>query len=261
MASNQEIIIKRYGDGSREEGRASGERAEYDMEYKYTKRILDRYIKRDAAVLEIGCGTGYYGMYLADKCKDYTGIDIVPANIALLSKKIAERKLENAHAMVADATNLKEFADGSFDVVLALGPIYHLPPKEQETVFKESKRVCKQNGVVMFAYITKLGIYLYHCLKAPEKYPNAQKNQSLLREGIDDTRDQVYWFHMPEEMEALAQEHGLAVVDNLGVDFTFIQQNAGEKAAREEVFDRMCASPFCTAFANHAVMVCINRTL
>lgn len=44
MAKNAEKIIKRYGDGSREENRNSGERADYIMEYKYTKKLLNNYI-------------------------------------------------------------------------------------------------------------------------------------------------------------------------------------------------------------------------
>lgn len=39
-------------------------------------------------MLEIGCGTGYYGFYYADKCQEYLGIDIVPDHIALFKQKI-----------------------------------------------------------------------------------------------------------------------------------------------------------------------------
>ena len=81
MASNANNIISSYGDGSREENRSTGKRADYNMEYKYTKRILNKYITRNSFVLEIGCGTGYYGMYLSDKCYKYTGVEIATGNI------------------------------------------------------------------------------------------------------------------------------------------------------------------------------------
>ena len=67
MASNAEKIINRYGDGSREENRNSSTRADYTMEFKYTKRLLDKYITNKFSIAEIGCGTGYYGIYLSDK--------------------------------------------------------------------------------------------------------------------------------------------------------------------------------------------------
>lgn len=43
-------IIARYGDGMWEENRSSGERADYIMEFKYTKRLLDKYITKECSV-------------------------------------------------------------------------------------------------------------------------------------------------------------------------------------------------------------------
>ena len=260
VALNAPKIISRYGDGTREENRSSGDRSDYLMEYKYTKRILDRYIATGSTVLEIGCGTGYYGRYLADKCSHYTGVDITPGNIDVFNKKVAELGLSNVKGFTGDAINLEEIADDSFDVVLNFGPLYHLPPAERELVFKESKRVCKSQGIVMFAYINKIGVYLGRCLNEPEKYPNRQKNVSILKKGMDDTREDIYWFAMPEEMEDAAVRNGLIVVENLGVDFVFVPQmheSAEEnKESWEELSDFLCASESCAGFSNHAVMVC-----
>jgi hypothetical protein len=44
MAKNADKIVARYVDGSREENRNSGERADYIMEYKYTKKLIDKYV-------------------------------------------------------------------------------------------------------------------------------------------------------------------------------------------------------------------------
>lgn len=260
MASNSKIIIDRYGDGRREENRSSGSRADYIMEYKYTKRIVDRYVTRESNIVEIGCGTGYYGIYLADKCLKYTGVDITPGNINLLNTKINELGLSNVSGFVGDATNMSKFDSEMFDIVMTFGPLYHLPPFERELVFAESKRICKPGGIIMFAYINKAGVYLGGCLNEPDKYPNQSKNKSILVDGIDDTRDSVYWFTTPEEMEEIAKQHCISVVENLGVDFIFIPDmynlNSEKKDSWEEFVDFMCASKSCTGFANHAVMVC-----
>lgn len=260
MASNAQKIIARYGDGAREEGRSLSGRAEYSMEYKYTKRLLDRYVDQESTVLEIGCGTGYYGIYLADKCKSYMGLDIAPGNIAVFDQKIRGRQLLNVQAMVADATDLSGLASESYDIVLVLGPMYHLPAAERELVFMQSKRICRKGGILFFAYINKVGVYLGQCLNHPEQYPNKQKNDSILVRGIDDTRDHIYWFTMPEEMEEAAKGFGLSVLDNLGVDFMFLPGMFTAPPERrgpwEEMSDFLCQSRSCTGFANHAVMVC-----
>jgi len=261
MAFNAKNIIDRYGDGTREENRGSGDRADYIMEYKYTKKILDRYISKEHTILEIGCGTGYYGVYLADKCKQYTGVDITPGNIEILKEKIKNNGLSTINAVVGDATDLNDFKDDSYDIILTFGPIYHLPPNERELVFAESKRLCKDNGIIMFAYINKIGVYITGCLNQAEQYPNQQKNKSLLKDGIDDTRDNIYWFTMPEDMEITAQKFGLSVIENLGVDFTLTPEMYS-KSDREkewaEITDFLCQSKSCTGFANHAVMICKN---
>ena len=260
MATNAQKIINRYGDGQREESRSSGDRADYIMEYKYTKRILDRHISKEKTVLEVGCGTGYYGLYLVDKCLKYTGLDITPGNINLFNSKIAKLGLTNVEGMVGDATNMSDLDNESYDVVLSFGPIYHLPPSERELVFSECSRLCKNGGVIMFAYINKVGVYLGGCLNEPDKYPNQQKNKSILRDGIDDSRDNIYWFTTPEEMENTAKLHKLNVLENLGVDYIFIPEmlslTTDKKESWEELVDFMCSSKSCTGFSNHAVMVC-----
>lgn len=73
MASNKEKIIARYA-GNNEDGRQSFSRDD-SLEFHYTKRHLEDLIKKTDRVLEIGCATGYYGFYYADKCKEYIGVD------------------------------------------------------------------------------------------------------------------------------------------------------------------------------------------
>ncbi|MHC1695902.1 MAG: class I SAM-dependent methyltransferase [Eubacteriales bacterium] len=263
MAMNADKIIARYCDGSREEGRSICGRYDYAMEYKYTKRLLDKYITKQHTVLEVGCGTGYYGMYLADKCKSYTGVDITPGNINVFNMKICNKNLTNLNAFIGDATNLCTVDSGFYDIVLTLGPMYHLPPSERDMVFAESGRVCKPGGIIMFAYINKMGHYITGCLSQPDKYPNPQKNKSILRDGIDDTREDIYWFSSPEEMEREAEKSGLYVLENLGVDFLLIPDMCNLESNRRnewgEIADILCAGKSYTGFSNHAVMVCRNK--
>ena len=58
---------------------------------------------RNKSILEIGCGSGY-GAWLISKRrpKSYTGIDLMPEQIALAKKLL----LENYEFMVMDSTDL-----------------------------------------------------------------------------------------------------------------------------------------------------------
>ena len=98
-------------------------------------------------------------MHFSDKCKEYVGVDITPENIALFNEKVKAQGLRNVKGLIGDATNLSNISDNYFDVVLCLGPLYHLPPDERELVFAECRRICKNNGIVVFSYISKIGVY------------------------------------------------------------------------------------------------------
>ena len=81
MASNEKRILKHYSNGG-EEFRATQSRAD-GLEFHFTKKIIDSYISKDSNVVEIGCGTGYYGIFCADKCKKYIGVDLALKNIEI----------------------------------------------------------------------------------------------------------------------------------------------------------------------------------
>ncbi|MCL2811254.1 MAG: class I SAM-dependent methyltransferase [Clostridia bacterium] len=259
MSSNHEKIFTFYGDGTMEEGREVSSR-NTALEFYYTKEHLDEYITKDKRVLEVGCATGYYGLHYADRCREYVGIDLNPSHITLFGEKIAERKLANVSCQVGDATNLENIPDGSFDVVLCLGPMYHLPPEEREIAFGECIRVCKANGILAFAYLCKVGAYAGACV-LDDSYPSAKANEYVLQKGTDDVRPGLFYFTMPEEMERLAARHGLKKLKNLGTNFMLAMKIVDEMdderfAFMKPLYDQMASHESCTGMGDHALLVC-----
>lgn len=258
---NNNLIISNYSDFD-EDQRAFGSRAD-QIEFIYTKRLLDQYISPDKTVVELGCGTGYYGIYLSNKCKSYHGIDIVPKHVEQFQTKITEQGLHRISTSLGDATCLPEIQDDTYDVVLVLGPMYHLPYSERQKVIVESKRICKSGGMIMFAYINKIGAYLRACIDDSMKsdYPNAKTNKSVLVDGVDDKMPEVFYFTMPEEIERDVTQNGLDVIRNAGVDYTFSptdinKMNDEQYAAWTEIMDYMFDNGSCTGTSNHAVLLC-----
>ena len=84
MGSNLDMVLAKYADPMREVNRFGKSRAE-GMEAHYTEKTLAKLVKPTDDVLEVGCATGRYGFFLADKCKSYLGVDISPAHVVITS--------------------------------------------------------------------------------------------------------------------------------------------------------------------------------
>jgi len=271
MSTTQEKVRAFYSrySASREEGRHRRTRA-HSMEFRHTKLLLEPYITPEKDVVEFGCATGHYAAHWHDKCKSYTGVDIVRENVDFFNAK----ELSNAKAQLGDATSCPEIPDGAFDVVLCLGPMYHLPAEERALAMAEMARICRPGGVLAFAYINKVGVLMQAMTNrlgrnrlpwrkrrrwSSAYYPNRKGNDCLFA-GVND-EDNPFFFTMPEEMEPLAEQHGLRVLQNAGVDITLnmdqINHMGGEQyACWLEFAEYMLQFPSVTGMAGHALMVC-----
>ena len=220
MTSNEQTILEWYSEKN-EDLRATQSRAD-NLEFHFTKKAIDKYISSESNVIEIGCGTGFYGIYCADKCKKYTGVDLIPKNIEIFNEKVKSDNIQNIETMVGNITNLANIKDENFDIVLVLGPMYHLSPENRELAIIEAKRICKMGGIIFFAYINKLGAYLQSgILSFPEHYPNKIANECVLKNGMDDIHPGLFFYTTPLEMEEMAKRHGLNVIKNIGVNYVF----------------------------------------
>ena len=168
MEFNREKVLQLYA-GGKEELRAQRSRSN-SIEFYYTEKILRECLPKNAHILELGCGTGYYGMLFADLCASYTGIDLSPDNIAEFRRKIDRAQKTNLRAEVGDATALTGIPDNAFDAVLCLGPMYHLPPAERQKVFQECYRVGREHACFAFAYINRIGVYAGACVNNKPVY-------------------------------------------------------------------------------------------
>jgi ubiquinone/menaquinone biosynthesis C-methylase UbiE len=189
------------------------------------------------------------------------GIDITPENIAVFEEKIKMSGFYNLRASVGDATNLYNIGNKSFDAVLCLGPMYHLPPEERELVFAECKRIAKDGAILAFAYISPMGAYLKASLMLPEHYPNKETNEYVLKQGTDDQNTGIFFYATPEQMAEKAAEHELEIIRNSGVDFTFDEKlvnnmNDEKFEAWLELADSMVENDSCAGLANHSLLIC-----
>lgn len=154
---HKDIIINKYSNYD-EDSRLIKDRGHY-VEYFTTMRYIEKYLKPGAKILEIGAATGRYSITLAQMGYDVTAVDLTPKHVEIMKSK--SQGLNNFNCMVADALDLNMFKDESFDLVLNLGPMYHLfHQTDKEKAVTETIRVAKKGGMCMFAYIPCAAIML-----------------------------------------------------------------------------------------------------
>ena len=122
MSTRKEIISSFYNQTD-EDGRLQKSR-HGQLEYFTTMAYIHRYAAKGSKILEIGAGTGRYSIALAEEGMDVTAVELTESNLAVLREN--SKGMENIRSYQGDATDLGRFADGSFDVTLSLGPMYHL---------------------------------------------------------------------------------------------------------------------------------------
>lgn len=98
--------------------------------------------------LEIGAGTGYFGLNLAlaGVVDDYVASDISPGMLRALSQTAATLGVE-VETACAEAAELP-FDDESFDLVFGHAVLHHLP--DLDGAFAELRRVLRPGGAIAF---------------------------------------------------------------------------------------------------------------
>jgi tRNA (uracil-5-)-methyltransferase TRM9 len=106
------------------------------------------------SVLDVGCGNGRFGVFMADhqtQALSYHGADNNPKLLDFAQKTLADYPHISANLTEQDAI-LGNLPDGEYDLVVLFGVIHHVPGYEQRQAFMRNlaQRV-KPNGYLAFA--------------------------------------------------------------------------------------------------------------
>lgn len=153
----KDVLNNFYTNDCEEENRLLSQHGR--VEFITTTKYIDKYLKKEDKILEVGAGTGRYSLYYADKGYDVTAVEYVEHNLDVLKSKITGNM--NINALQGDALDLSRFNDNTFDITLVLGPLYHLYSDiDINKAIDEAIRVTKPNGKVMIAFLTSDSIML-----------------------------------------------------------------------------------------------------
>ena len=120
-----------------------------DWEEQYIKKLLLYCNTKRPKVLDVGCGDGRHCLLIDKNGGKSVGIDLSKSMIAE-----AREYYPDGDYKVMNMTKL-EFEDKTFDAIWSSGSIYHITKEDVGKVFKEFRRVLKENGVLGLNY--KLG--------------------------------------------------------------------------------------------------------
>jgi len=260
MTTNKykDIIVNKYS-ADDEDARLFMDRA-HNLEYLTTMRYIQKFLKPGAKILEIGAATGRYSIALAKMGYDVVAVDLTPKHIEIMKHK--SRRLKNLQCMVADALDLSMFKNNSFDMVLNLGPMYHLfNSKDKNQAIKETLRVAKKNGVCMFAYISNASMMTQYGLrhhKVHELFLDMDKDGR-----VRDIPEEIFTSFYVDDFKKLFAKTNTKYITNVGVD--------GVAPALRELIETLprkdwqaflnwhfitCERPDQQGYSNHLLYIC-----
>ena len=146
--SNEKEVYDHYNNG------AEMNRLDWGLgvvEFYRTKEIISCYLTEKSTVYDIGGGIGKYAEWLAEQGHDVTMIEQAPHAVEYAKKHMKTPYI----AEVGDAREIKMPAE-SADIVLLMGPLYHLQDNEErEKALSEAYRVLKKGGLLIASGISK----------------------------------------------------------------------------------------------------------
>ena len=189
----------------------------FKLEGIRTKEIISRYLQVDPLkILDVGGGIGFYAFWLKSLGHEVTLVDLSANNIAWAKEYAAEKNLFLDGYKVGDTGGLR-FPDDQFDLVLLLGPLYHLTDRaDRIKAIVEAKRVLKPNGLLIAAVISRYASLMdgfKRNLIADEQFVAILTHDLNTGIHINNTENFEYFttafFHTPDEIENEIRECNL----------------------------------------------------
>jgi ubiquinone/menaquinone biosynthesis C-methylase UbiE len=218
------------------------------LELIRTQEVLTRYLpSAPARVVDVGGGPGVYSAWLAKLGYDVELLDVVPLHVEQARQKFGELGLEPARAEVGDARQLP-YASESADWALLLGPLYHLPGRDDRlSALREARRVLRPGGGIAVAAISRFASLLDGFFRGFIRDPSfARIVQDDLDSGLhqNPTQNTEYfttaYFHHPSELSEELEEAGFSGVDLLAVEGPFwCLQDFDETWSKPELREHM----------------------
>lgn len=200
-----------------------------ELERLRTQEVLRRHLPAaPARILDVGGGPGVYAAWLAEQCHDVALVDLVELHVEQARRRFAELGVGSASARMGDARALEE-ATASRDVVLLMGPLYHLQePEDRARALSEARRVLRPGGLLVATAISRFASVLDGFARG---FIDDPAFVAIVEEDLRSGRHEnppgepayfaTAYFHRPEELAAELRAAGFDLLELLGVEGPF----------------------------------------
>lgn len=199
-----------------EEGRLLSRHGQ--VEYLTTMRYIEKYLQPGMRILEIGAATGRYSHSLARKGYQVDAVELIQHNIDIFHS--LTQPGENVTIRKGNAVDLSCFSDGTYDMTLLLGPMYHLfTVEDQLRALGEAIRVTKIGGIILAAYCGNDATMVQYCfgrgMLKEEKY---QKLVDPVTFKASSDPAELFELYRKEDIDALVSHFPVERLHYVGTD-------------------------------------------
>lgn len=175
-------------------------------------------------VLDLGCGIGYGAKFLARTAEKVVAVDADSHPLAYGNETYPDSKIERIHC----ADSRLPFEDASFDAVVSMEVVEHIPVDQMESWFAEIGRVLKPGGLLLISTPNKV-VYINY----PDPHHVALMTIDEYRALLQSRFDQVglYGQVRSKNLPKTWQEFEIAPTAGEG-DEIFVAECSGYSVAR-----------------------------
>ncbi|MCK4979964.1 MAG: class I SAM-dependent methyltransferase [Candidatus Delongbacteria bacterium] len=245
-------------------------RMEFYINLRYIKEHLPG---KNLRILDLGGGVGRYSVALTKAGHEVTLIDLAEKNLEEAHRLCREEGVTIYRMELGNALDLSSIKDDSFDVILAMGPFYHIKEETQRIqCINEIKRVLINEGTLFTAHLSKCAFFKYIAKAMPEEIDKYYENlQHVIDTGIkkysdgDNFTDNTYCENVEDILEFMG-EYGFydgqviaseGLVDNIEENLQDLEDKFFDKIA--ELNYRFCKDPHAVNAASHLLYKGVNK--
>ena len=229
-------------------------------EYLNTMKYIEKYLKPGAKIIEIGAGAGRYSFALAEDGYDVTAVDLTPKNVEIMKRKVKPNHKIKIYE--GNACDLSAFKNETYDIVLLLGPMYHLFTEEDKhKALSEALRIAKTNGVIYASYCNNdTTIYKFFYTGRILKY----LDKGMIKEDYHtvSSMPEVFELYRKSDIDELMKIYPVKRLHFVGVDMlSYLVDDKLDKLSDREFKEYMrflsniCEREDCTGLSIHMLDV------